>query len=287
MSLNPSFRAPSIKVRLARLTFLFFSIICILPSCRIQNVPGYFNGYLDTSRMDAYRHPELLVQKGDRLSITFFSDNPQATAIYNQVSGASVPSSSGGSQMDAGKVSSGSSAGSQGFLGYNVDQDGNIRIHGIGVVHVEGLTRAELERLLSEKITAMGVLSNPYCRVQFEGLRVTVLGEVRSPGVIQFQTERMTVMDALGMAGDVLLSGDKGKVMLVRDQNGQRTYKQMSLEDKRVLQSPDYFLKQNDVIIVHGNELQKSQAQVFRQQYLSLILSIMSILVLVLNLFIN
>lgn len=253
-------------------------------SCRIEKTPGYFQQGVDTTLVDMLAPPKLRIEAGDELSIVFYSDNPEATAIYNQASGGAA--SSPVSVMREGNRQAGSGAMAT-ASGYVVDTEGNVRIHGLGPVRVAGLSLAELERRLVDRINAMGVLANPYCIVRFSGIRITVLGEVKNPGSFRAQQDRLTVMEALAMAGDILPSGRKEDVLLVRQDENRRTYTLLDLTRQDIFRSPHFTLKQNDMIVVQANKLQQNMAFTMRQQYLGLAVSVASILVLLFNLIIN
>lgn len=261
-------------------------LLVLAASCRIERPPGYFARGVDTSWVDTSVHPDLRVRPGDLLSITFYSDNPEATAIYNQAGGGSVASPAAAMQDNV-RQSSGSAAGGQSPGVYRVDSTGQVRIHGLGLVRISGQTLAEAERLLTDRMASMGVLSNPYCVVRYSGIRVTVLGEVRAPGAFQTTNDRMTVFDALGMAGDILASGRKQDVLLIRDEDGRRTYAKLDLTSQEIFRSPHLHLRQNDLVVVQANRLQLSAADNMRQQYMGMAVSAASILVLLLNLILN
>jgi polysaccharide export outer membrane protein len=261
-------------------------LLTMAASCRIEKPVSYFSNGLDTALVDKSIHPELPVSPGDLLSIMFFSDNPEATAIFNQAGGGSAASPASQTQ-DNTRQSMAGAAGVQSQVVYRVDSAGQVRIHGLGLVPLAGLTLAEAERRLTARIASLEVLSNPYCVVRYSGIRVTVLGEVRAPGAFQTPNDRMTIFDLLGMAGDILPSGRKEEVLLIRDENGRRTYAKLDLTSQAIFRSPHLHLRQNDLVVVQANGLQMSQSETRRQQYLGMAVSAASILVLLLNLLFN
>lgn len=260
-------------------------IILSSSSCTTEKPVSYFQGGLDTTLVDAYRAPEPVIQNGDYLGITFFSDNPAATSIYNQ------PAMGGGGSSPAAATSSSrvnaASAGDvrQESAPYPVDPEGYIRLHAIGKVRVEGLTRQALENLLTEKIVALGVLSNPYCVVRQMGTRVTILGEVRAPGIYMMQNDRATILDALGMAGDILFSGRKEQIIRVREDKGRRTYAKLDLTDAGILRSPELYLRNNDLLVVQANKFGNMQGRMATQQNVALLISLISVIGILFNTF--
>ncbi|MBZ5857983.1 polysaccharide biosynthesis/export family protein [Flavihumibacter profundi] len=177
------------------------------------------------------------IQKDDILSIVVYSDNPEATAIYNQ------PSTGGGA-----KTSSGDQTTMSKTAGYLVDQRGNIRFQTIGLLHVEGMTRAELMDTLSKKLTVY--LTNPFVDVRFMNNRITVIGEVSRPGVFSLPNEKVNILEIIGMAGDITIYGRKDKVLIIREENGKRTFGTLDLRRTDIFQSPYFYLQQNDMVLV-------------------------------------
>lgn len=272
-----------VKVRLAMAGIA--GILLSASSCYTEKPVSYFQKGLDTTLADAYRAPEPIIQKGDYLSITFFSDNPAATTIFNQ------PSMGGGASSQVSAVSfSRSNAASTGDARpesspYVVDSEGAIRLHAIGKVQADGLTKQALENLLTEKIVAMGVLSNPYCVVRQMGTRVTILGEVHVPGIYMLQNDRATIFEALGMAGDIMFSGRKEDVIRVREEKGRRTYAKLDLSNADILRSGDLYLRNNDLLVVQANKYGNMQGQIVTQQNIAMLISLVSVIGILFNTF--
>lgn len=218
-----------------------------------QKLPVYLKNYSDTSGKQAVKIPDLQIQKNDMLSIQVYSASTRpeiSDALYNMP--VASPSASQGSTGGAGGVVSGSP-------GYLVDNAGNIEYPRIGVLHAEGLTKNELADLIKKKINEKdSVLTNPSVIVRFQNLKITVLGEVKKPGMINFPGERMTILEALGLAGDVDIYGMKDRVKVIREVNGQRETGIIDLSDTKLFDSPYYNLVQNDVVLV---EPAKSKAK--------------------------
>jgi polysaccharide biosynthesis/export protein len=162
-------------------------IFLVQSSCRVDRPVAYFGGGIDSLPPADYVLPEQVIQRGDVLSITFYSDNPPATQIFNQASGATLNTTPISSRLMTSEA-----AGASG--GYLVDVDGNIRLHAIGKLQAAGMTKKQLETALLDRIREMGVLTNPYCVIRFSNFRVTVLGEVKAPGVYQLPSEKASIL---------------------------------------------------------------------------------------------
>lgn len=230
----------------------------------------YLDGTIDSTALSRIKIPEPVIQNGDLLSIIVFSDNPQATALYNQPV-ASVGASPGQS-TDASAVSGMGQATSSGYL---VDVDGNIFFQGVGKLHVAGLTKPQLIDLLNSKLKD-SLLTNPYYNIRFLNYKVTVIGDVLRPGVYSVPTERMTILEALGLAGDITVYGKKDDVLVIREQNGKREFNVLDLTKPETVNSPYYYLQQNDMIIVKSDKRKSTVTDQNTVRNVSIITSIVS-----------
>ncbi len=145
-------------------------------------------------------------------------------------------------------VMGGGGANQNTLLGYLVAPDGSIDMVGIGRLQVGGMTLDEVKALVKERLS--DYLKDPIVDVRFLNFRITVLGEVTRPGTFTFPQQRVTIMEALGMAGDITQFGSRDSILVVRENNGQREYGYINLHDRSVFESPYFYLKQNDLIYV-------------------------------------
>jgi len=210
-------------------------------SCHSQKkvVYNYMEGVNDTLAKEAVKNFEPLIQKNDLLSIQIYSNStkPEITdALYNPpaLTGASSGSSSGSSSTSS-------------TTGYMVDLDGNIRFPRLGIIHAEGLTKRQLADTIVSKITD---LESPAAVIRFLNYRITVLGEVNHQGTFIIPYEKVTIFEALGLAGDIPVTGKKDNVRVLREINGDREIGTVDLTSKNVFESPYYHLQQNDVVLV-------------------------------------
>jgi polysaccharide export outer membrane protein len=134
---------------------------------------------------------------------------------------------------------------------YLVDYDGNIEFPVLGKLKIAGLTRTELTAMLTEKISEY--VNNPIVNVRLSNFTVTILGEVRNPGTFTIPDERITILEALGLADDLTIYGERKNVLLVREVDGKKKYSKVDLTSVNVVNSPVYYLQQNDVIYVEPN----------------------------------
>ena len=133
---------------------------------------------------------------------------------------------------------------------YLVDSDGFIDMPGLGRIKVEGMRRIDLVNYITALLTTRGLVKDPVVSVSFLNFRITVLGEVRNPGTYTVPSERITVLQALGMAGDLLITADRNDIVIIRDVDGVQTHYSFDITKSDILSSPYFYLHQNDVIYV-------------------------------------
>jgi polysaccharide export outer membrane protein len=135
---------------------------------------------------------------------------------------------------------------------YLVDVDGNIDFPVLGKIKILGLTVEEVRTLLKEKLSEY--LKDPIVNIRILNFQVTILGAVNSPGTYPITGERIGLLKALGMAGDLNIKGRRDNILIIRDFNGAKTYTRVDLTSKELFNSPVYFLTQNDVVYVEPNK---------------------------------
>jgi polysaccharide export outer membrane protein len=228
----------------------------MLSSCGDTRQLTYMQGKFDTAKLSQLTVVEPTIKPGDLLGIVVYSDNPKATAIYNQsvITVPNAPSTQGGGEGGNGGNTPGEGSGSTPALspGYQVDVKGNIQFQGLGILHVEGLTKADLKNRLDSSF--MSLLTNPYYTIRFLNYRFTLLGEINKPGVYSMPGENINIFQALGLAGDMTFYGRRDNVLVMRQANGKREYARLDLTKPDVVSSPYYYLQQNDLIYIEATK---------------------------------
>jgi len=179
---------------------------------------------------------EARIKKDDLLSIIVSGPDKQVVAPYNLTLG------------DLTSGYSGATDPTRSTLSYLVDSKGEINFPILGPIYVEGMTRSELVNYLTKEISKD--VKDPIVYVSFNNYKVTVLGEVKSPGTYTMNSERISIFQALGMAGDMLLTADREGMLLIREVDGVPTYHKLDLRDAEVLNSDVYYMQQNDILYV-------------------------------------
>ena len=155
---------------------------------------------------------------------------------------------------------SGGTQGAGELIDYLIDIDGNIDYPVLGKVKLLGLSIEEVKTLFKKKFADSQLLKDPVIIVRILNFRITIHGEVNSPGVYPVSGERISILEALGMAGDLTIKGRRDNLMVIRDFNGTKTISRIDLTTKELFDSPVYFLTQNDVIYVEPNNSAISNA---------------------------
>jgi len=206
-----------------------------------------------------------MFQKDDLLSITILGLDPEAVAPFN------LPIPTYGASTVGGY-----SQGAPTPPGYLVDEDGNIDFPVIGKIHIEGLTRtAATEKLKTE---LKKYINNPTVNIRMLNYKVTVLGEVRNPGTFTIPNERVTLLEAIGIAGDLLITAKRDDVIVIRNENGKRTETVVDLRSKDLFESPVYYLKQNDLVYVAPNRA-KINSSAVNASNVGIVISISSLII--------
>jgi polysaccharide export outer membrane protein len=208
------------------------------PSKKAHEARIYLRG-IDTSKNLTVNIPEPIIHKSDILSITVFSNNPEATALYNQLQSLNAPSSAGASSTSGGVTPT---------AGYLVDIKGNIYFQDLGLIKVEGLTKLQLTDTLNEKLKQY--LTNPYVEIRFLNARVTMLGEINKPGTINIPEQRISILDAIALSGDLTVYGKKDNILIVREKDGMRQTARLNLLNPAIYESEYFYLQQNDLVYI-------------------------------------
>jgi polysaccharide biosynthesis/export protein len=140
------------------------------------------------------------------------------------------------------------------MVGYLVTDDGTFNFPQLGTIKAEGLTIKQLSDFISQQIKNKELLIDPIVTVRFLNFRVTVLGEVGHPTVVTIPNEKMSILEALGLAGDITIYGRRDNVLLIREDKTGKQIVRIDLNSKDILSSPNYYLQSNDVIYVQASK---------------------------------
>ena len=234
------------------LPLAFVATFFVLSSCSSTKGVAYFQNS-DTVNLDSSRVLyDARIMPKDILTITVSTIDQDAAVPFNMT----VPT-----PMTQGQRSSYSQALLQSYL---VDNEGNIVFPKVGTVHLGGLTKSEAEALIEKKIKPfMNEAENPIVTVRMSNYKISVLGEVNRPGMYTVGNEKITILEALAQAGDLTIYGVRNNVKLIReDANGQKSFHVLNLNDANLINSPYYYLQQNDIVIVEPNKVKAQNSSV-------------------------
>lgn len=226
---------------LSRNYALFTLSLLVFSSCVNTKKSTYFYGSTDGTIATKTTVPESFIQKNDILSIVVSSPNPEATAMFNP-------------QIVSGNYNQSLSTDQASNTGYLVNGEGFIQFPILGNIKAAGLTKAKLEESISTILVQKGLLRDPVVSIRFLNFRVTVLGEVNKPSVVTMPNEKLSLLEALGLAGDITIYGNRQNVMVIREENQQKTLKRLNLNSSELFTSPYYYLKSNDIVYVEPNK---------------------------------
>lgn len=233
--------------------FYIITLSLLLASCASTKKVTYFQGKenLETAmNTDLY---DARIMPKDILQINVFSLTPEASEPFNL------------------KTTS----------GYLVDNDGSIEFPIIGTIQLGGLTKRQAEELIKSKVQPyMSASENVVVHVRMPNYKFTVIGAVGRSGVFVAQNEKVNIVEAIAMAGDLSLYGQRDKIFLIRENSeGQKEYHQMNINDANIVNSPYYYLQQNDIIYVEPRKTEARNAFISSNTtiWFSLFSSLMSV----------
>ena len=224
----------SVSMKFHHLLILLAAPVMIISCGTQKKTPQYLEQIRDTTIKNAVKIPELIIQKNDLLSIVVYSsalEKDKSDALYNLPASGSTET---------------------GFL---VDVNGDIEYPGIGKIKAEGMTKLQLEDFIKKKLGETDkVLVNPSVIIRWLNYKITFIGEVNREGVINIPSEKLNILEAIGLAGGLAPFGKKESVRVIREINGAREFGTINLSSSDMFESPYYYLMQNDIIIVEPSK---------------------------------
>jgi polysaccharide export outer membrane protein len=226
--------------KLVTASSLIVLFTALFSSCIDMRKTAYFNDLQDGEIKSA---PATIpvIRKNDILNISVSSLNPDASAVFNAPN--LLPTAS---STILGATSQ--------LVGYLVNEKGDILFPVVGTVHAEGLSTKQLSDNIAKSLTDKKLLIDPIVSIRITNYKITVLGEVGHPGVISVPSEQITILEALGFAGDLTIYARRDNVLLIREKGGNKIVQHIDLNSKDILSSTFYNLEPNDVIYVQPNK---------------------------------
>ena len=239
--------------------FLLVAGLALFSSCNASKEVVYFQDMRPGET--EIKMPELkaiTVRPEDKISIIVNSRDPQLTDMFNLPY---VSRRLGEGNYDNGIT--GDNGTGYGVSGYTVDANGYIDFPILGKIHVAGMQREDISQYIKQELVSKNLVKDPVVTVEFMNLCISVLGEVNKPGRFNIDRDRVTILDALSMAGDLTIFGNRSKVMVMRQEGDtQRVYGVNLTSGSHIYSSPVYYLQQNDVVYVEPNTVKARQSTV-------------------------
>jgi polysaccharide export outer membrane protein len=250
-------------------TCIVSQIIILSCSCTTTKNTVYFRNVSDTTYLQRGTEFVTPIHENDILSITISSLNAEASAMFNPHDNNNSRSTTvTGNNNEVG--------------GYLVNTDGTIQLPVLGNIKAAGLTKKELKDNITNLILAKKLLVDPLVEIRFLNYEVTVLGEVAKPTVITVPSEKISLLKAIGLAGDLTIYGIRDNVLLIREEDGKRKTRHINLNSSDFFNSPYYYLQPNDVVYVQPNKAKVASAT-RSSQLLPVIITGLSVVAIVLD----
>jgi polysaccharide biosynthesis/export protein len=243
-------------------------VLATLVSCSSPSKIVYLNS---SGSLDSNIKFETTLQPDDQLLIIVSSENPEAASPYNLKTFSYQGSAENAITQERNQA-------------YIIDKEGNIEFPMLGTIKIGGLTRIETTDKI-KNLLKNGHISDPIVNVRLLNFKVSVLGEVAKPGVFSISGERVTLIEALALAGDLTIYGKRNSILLIREKNGIKTYEKIDITKTDFINSSNYYLSQNDVLYVEPNKTKINSSAVGPN--LTIGISALSLVVTILALTIN
>lgn len=239
-------------------------LLTLFASCTNKNKLIYFNSKNAMASSEANKNYTPVLKSDDFISVNVMGLDEVAVKPFN------LPVTVYNNAM------SGYTSGVPSTQGYLIDAEGNIDFPVIGKIKLGGLNRNEATEVLKEKLKQY--VNNPTVLIRILNFKVTVLGEVRNPGTFNIPNERITLLEAIGLSGDLNITAVRKNVLVVRDVDGKKTEYRVDLTAKDLFASPVYYLNQNDVVYVQPNRA-KINSSVINPANAGIIISAVSLVI--------
>lgn len=230
------------------------SVLILAASCSTPKNITYFQDITNGAVIESSQQMDVKVRPEDKLSIIVNTQDPALSMMFNLVQ---TQNRIGQTTSSTNSSSSANSNGQTAY--YTVSPEGTINFPVLGKLHIAGMTRWEVAQFIEKQLISKKLVKDPIVTVEFVNTGISIIGEVSSPGRYEFNKDRLSLIDAIAMAGDLTPNGQRENVIVMReDSNGkQRAYRVDLTDLNGVVNSPVYYLQQNDVIYVEPNDKKK------------------------------
>jgi polysaccharide export outer membrane protein len=242
-------------------------ILLLCAGCASRKEVVYLQDVDPLKQQTIAQNYEMIIHRDDLLAIMVNSRDPELAMPFNMPLTTYQLGTTGGSY------------GVQRVLGYLVDANGNIDFPILGMIKAEGLTRMQLTNLIKDRLIKEDLIKDPIVTIQFMNFKISVVGEVARPGSFTITGDRVTMLEALSMAGDLTIYGKRDRVGVIRERDGKRTVMFHDLRSADIFHSPCYYLQQNDIVYVEPNKARAGQSEINQNNSVGVWVSSVNVLI--------
>ena len=242
-------------------SFAFVLLLVLAGSCSTPKDITYFQDAESLNNMALQTVQQFRLRPEDKINIVVNSSNPLLEQQFTLTTSTNSSNILGAETTP--KTTAGKSSGNSQVIAYTVDEQGTINFPVLGKIRIAGMTRQEVSTYIKDRLIARELVTDPIVTVEYVNLSVNVLGEVNSPGNVPISKDHFTLLDALSMAGDLTINGNRRTVLVNRKVDGINKVYQVDLTNmQQTLLSPAYYLEQNDLVYVQPNNKRKRDSTV-------------------------
>ena len=243
-------------MRVKLLTPASIAAALTLGSCSTPKNISYFQDVATGTVIDPAKQLDIKVKPEDKLSIIVTTQDPALSGLFNLVTVQNRLGQTTGSTIQVGNMGTG---GSGQTAYYTVDRQGDINFPVLGELHIAGMNRYEIAEHIEKLLKEKNLVKDPIVTVEFANTGISIIGEVSSPGRYEFNKDQLTIIDAIAMAGDLTISGERENILVMRKTaDGKQEGYRIDLTDlQNLADSPAYYLQQDDIIYVQPNNKKK------------------------------
>ncbi len=238
-------------------------ISIVMTGCGVPKDVAYFQDIDSTTILETAQSAPIKVKPGDKLSIVVKSKDPQLSALFNLPVYSSRIGQGGSTNGNTSELRAYTGAQSESVASYTVTPEGEIDFPVWGYIKVAGMTRAELAGYIKGELMGRELVKDPTVVVEFLSSGISVMGEVNRPGRYDLNRDQLNILEALTLAGDLTINGQRQNVRVVRSENGKVNTYVLDLTDAAsLMQNPAFYLQQDDVVYVEPNKQRKRSSTV-------------------------
>lgn len=251
------------RIRLAFRGLIAGMAMLVMTGCSVPKDVAYFQDIDATTVLESAQRAPIKVKPGDKLSIVVKSKDPALSALFNLPVYSSRIGQGGSTNGSNAELRSYTGGQSESVASYTVTPEGEIDFPVLGYIKVGGMTRSELAGYIKGELMGRELVKDPTVVVEFLSSGINVIGEVSRPGRYDLNRDDLNILEALSLAGDLTITGQRKNVKVIRVENGQVNTYSLDLTDAgSLMKNPAFYLQQDDVIYVEPNNMKKRQTTV-------------------------